>query len=183
VAYGTSYDGQEFKVFELEDPRPLAHLVYDYRDASGNAEFARQIMADARVDLREMAVTLAPLPLELPVERPALSRIDDFRTISPQALEMTVSTGANALLTVAIPNYPGWRAYVDGAQVEVVDTYAGLMGIPLRAGENQTVRLEFAPTSVRLGGALSAATLAAAAILCVGAGLWRRGAQRVGGNG
>lgn len=167
LAYGINRDGQEYKLFELQNPRPMAHLVYDYREASGSAEFARQIMADSRVNLREMAVTLAPLPFDLPVERPNISTIESFRWSSPEQAEMTVSSGADALLTVAVANYPGWEAEVNGQSVEIVDTYAGLIGIPIRAGENQQVTLTYRPDSLRIGLLISALGIALVGLLTV----------------
>ncbi len=159
LAYGRSPSGEEFELVELADPRPVAHLVYDYRQAEGSAEFARQIMSDPRINLRQMAVTLFPLPFELPVERPDVSRIDQFEYLQPEHLVMRVSTGANALLTVSMVNYPGWTAEVNGQPVEIVDTYAGLIGIPLHAGENQAVTLRFQPQSLTLGILISGMTL------------------------
>ncbi len=151
--------GQPYNFFEAQDPRPFAWLVYDYREASGSPDFARQIMADPRVNLREMAVTLYPPPLPLPVQHPALSQVTDFHSVTPERLEMTVSTGDNALLTLALPDYPGWRATINGQRAQIVDVYAGLVAIPVRAGENQKVVVEFVPTTQIGGGAMSALTV------------------------
>jgi hypothetical protein len=158
LAYGSNYEGEQYELLELLDPRPMAHLVYDYRHAEGSAEFARQIMSDPRIDLREMAITLFPLPFELPVERPEVSRVDGFQMVTPERIEMTVSTEAEALLTLSIPNYPGWQATVNEQGVEIADVYAGLMGIPIRAGEDQSVVFTFAPQSVVIGAILSGIT-------------------------
>lgn len=159
LAYDANYTGDEYRLFEIVDPRPMAHLVYDSIDAQGSAEFARQIMSDNRVNLRETAVTLNPLPIELSGERPEVSTVDDFTIITPEHIEMTVSTQANALLTISMMHYPGWRATVNGESVEIVDTYAGMIGIPIEAGEDQRVRLEFISDTVRLGAILTLLTL------------------------
>jgi len=151
-------DGQPYVLYELADPRPFAHLVYDYRSA-GSPEFARQIMADSRVDLRSMAVTIEPLPFELPVTRPADAQVSDFLMATPEHLSMRVSTSENALLTLSIPNYPGWEVTIDSRPVRIVDTYAGLIGIPIPAGDNQLVRVDFVPGWVITGGTISAVTL------------------------
>ncbi len=174
LAYDANYSGDEYRLFEIQDPRPLAHLVYDYHDAQGNPEFARQIMSDSRVDLREMAITLDPLPFGLPDGRPEISEIVDFQFVTPEHIKMTVSTGTNGLLTLAMVNYPGWRAYVNDERVEIVDTYAGLIGVPIRSGEGQQVRLEFVPDSVRQGVIVTVFTV----IVVMGASIWvviRRG--------
>lgn len=158
TALGTyaNYDGAEYISFEIQDPRPFAWLVYDFREASGSPDFARQIIADPRINLREIAVTLYPPPLALPGQRPALSAISDFRMVTPERIEMMVSTGDNALLTLALPKYPGWRATINGQPAPIIDAYAGLTAVPIPAGENQKVVVEFFPIIQVVGGALSA---------------------------
>lgn len=158
LAYGRNRTGEEYKLFELQNPRPLAHLVYDYRESLGSAAFAREIMADARVNLREMAVTLFPLAFQPMVERPEISRVDDFRFVTPEQIEMTVSTSVDGLLTVSMTNYPGWHAEINGQPAEIVDTYAGLIGVPISAGENQQVTLRFTADSLNLGALISGLT-------------------------
>ncbi|MCA9915535.1 MAG: hypothetical protein KC496_19410, partial [Anaerolineae bacterium] len=130
LGYGRNYDGEEYQLLELNDPRPLAHLVYDYLIALDNPFFAREMMADSQVDLREMAITTQPLPFDLPVERPENSAVTDVQIHSPEHLIMAVSTSENALLTVSLVKYPGWRVTVNGESVGIVDTYAGLIGVP-----------------------------------------------------
>ena len=93
--------------------------------------------------------------------------------LQPEYMEMRVSTSAPALLTVAVPNYPGWEARIDGQPAPIVDVYAGLIGVPIPAGENQLVALQFRPRSVMVGAAISALTLAGLLVGLVGA-LWRR---------
>ncbi len=151
-AYGTNGSGEAYEVFELQAPRPFAHLVYDTRVAQDNPTFARQMMADLRVNLREMAITTEPLPFDLSGTRPAEgSAVTDLSMSRPEHISMSVSTPENALLTVSVLNYPGWRATVNGKRVAIVDTYAGLIGIPIRAGQDQRVELEFVPQTVIIG--------------------------------
>ena len=167
LAYEVNTVGEEFRIFELQDPRPMAQLVYDYRHGEGSAEFARQIMADSRVNLREMAVTTNPLEFELPIERPENASVTNFIWETPESVSMIASTDDTALLTLSIPNYPGWRAYVNDEQVEIVDVYAGLIGIPIEAGDNQHVRLNFTPMSVIFGAFSTGTTLIIASILII----------------
>lgn len=161
IAYGRNASGGEFQVVELVDPRPLAHLVYDYRMSQGSAEFARQIMADSNINLREQAITLYPLPFELPVTRPEISAVSNVQWVTPERLNLNVSTGADALLTFSVVNYPGWKVLVNQQSVEIVDVYAGLIGVPLRAGENQQIELFFESDTLRMGGILSLILLTA----------------------
>jgi uncharacterized membrane protein YfhO len=105
-----------------------------------------------------MAVTLDPPPLELPGQRPEVSTISNFARPTPERIEMSISTGENALLTLALPDYPGWRATLNGQPVEIIDNYAGLVGVPIPAGENQTVVVEFVPVTQLIGAIISLVT-------------------------
>ncbi|MBN1311114.1 MAG: YfhO family protein [Anaerolineae bacterium] len=161
-------DGQSYVLYELTDPRPFAHLVYDYRTA-GNQGFARQMMADPSVNLRETAITTHPLPFELSGTRPADGKISDFHMPTPEHIEMTISTSEDALLTLSIPNYPGWQAAIDGHPVEIVDTYAGLIGVPIQAGNGQIVQVDFVPRLVIIGGIVSGGTLLGMIVIALAA--------------
>ncbi len=161
-----NFKGDYYILAELQDPRPFAWLVYDYR-AAGSEEFARQIMADPDIKLRRTAVTLYPLPFELPGHRPDGAQVSDFHMLTPEHLTMRVTTSDNALLTIATMNYPGWVATVDGKRVPIVDTYAGLIGVPITPGSDQIVELRYVPVRVIVGGAISAATLLGVIALAV----------------
>lgn len=173
LAYDVNMQGQQFEVVELLDPRPMAHLVYDARHAETSPEYARQIMADPLVDLRETAITLYPLESELPGGRPDMSRAEDFHFVTPEHMEMRVSTETNALLTISMPRYPGWRAYVDGEEVAIVDVYAGLIGVPVPAGEDQQVRIEMKSDSLRSGIWVTTLTILFVVVVAVADGLRR----------
>jgi len=155
IGGGTNYDGQDYTLYELDDPRPFAHLVYQVRVSDEGAKGARAILQEPYINLREIGVTSEPLPFDLPGERPDVSVVEAFEMTMPEYMEMSVSTGENALLTLPIANYPGWQATVDGEDVAIIDTYAGLIGIPIRAGENQKVTLRFLPRTVIIGGLIS----------------------------
>jgi hypothetical protein len=167
IGAAVNYDGLPYQVYELLDPRPLAHLVYDSRDAGGNPAFARQIMADSRVNLRAMAITLHPLTVDLPVERPALSAVDDLRIVTPERWEITASTSTPALLTLSLVRYPGWEATVNGQKAELLDVNGGLLGMLLSAGENQQIIVEYRPASIAIGAVITALALLACGVLLV----------------
>lgn len=159
IAYGTNYEGIDYELLEIVNPRPMAHLVYDYGYAENNRDFAREIMAHPELDIRNFGVTLDPLPFDLPVQRPEVAEVNNFRMITPEQIEMDVSTGANALLTLSIINYPGWKAFVNDEPVKIYDNYAGLMGIAMRSGKDQHVKLVYEPETVRIGAIISAVAL------------------------
>ncbi|MFN8375487.1 MAG: hypothetical protein U0694_21755 [Anaerolineae bacterium] len=80
-------------------------------------------------------MTTCSLPFDLSGVRPPDAAVTGFTMVTPERLEMTVSTSQPALLTLALANYPGWRATVNGVDVPLIDTYAGLIGVPISAGQ------------------------------------------------
>jgi len=180
VGEGVNYDGEDYTLYELENPRPFAHLVYQARVSDDGQDGARAIMLEPWIDLREIGVVSEPLPFELPGERPPDAAVRAFKMVMPEYLEMEVTTSAPALLTLALANYPGWRAEINGEPADIVETYAGLIGVPVPAGTAQKVTLRFLPRSLIAGGAISAAALAGLIISLLAAALRDRRRMRSG---
>lgn len=66
-------------------------------------------------------------------------------------------------MIVSVPNEKGWRAFVDGAEMEITGVGAdSLIGLELAQGRH-TVRLEFHLPGLAAGIALSALSLCGAA--------------------
>ena len=174
LAEGRNFDGELYSVFELENPRPLVYLTYTYTQATSQNELF-SLLANPDIDLRETVLIRADIDLELPAERPLDANVRDLVFNSPEDFSLKVETSENAVLTLAIPYYPGWQAEVDGEQVEIVETYGGLMGIPIE-GQNdvQEIRFYFRPT-IFLWSSLTS-TLTALLMLGYGVGwpLWQR---------
>jgi len=61
--------------------------------------------------------------------------------------------------------------------VPIVDTYAGLIGVPVEAGEGVVVELTFRPRLVLAGGVASGVALLAALVM-VGSGVVRGWRER-----
>lgn len=151
IGGGVNFDGQPYEVYEVNNPRPLAQLVYNHI-LGHNYDFTLAIIADPAVDLRETVVTRGNLPLELPGERPESAQVRSISFQSPEHLEVEIDSPENAILTIAIPYYPGWQAEVNGDDVDVIETYGGLMGIPVRGStETQQINLRFQPLLLRIG--------------------------------
>lgn len=159
LAEGENFDGELYSVFELSNPRPLAYLIYQHIQEDSKNEL-RRLLADRDIDLREVVLTTADLPFDLPENRPDGAEVRDLQFHSPEDLELKVETSENAILTIAIPYYPGWQAEVDGEKVEIIKTYGGLIGIPIE-GENdvQKVSLRFQPTTLLWSGLISSSAI------------------------
>ncbi len=157
---GTNLDGRSYTLYELDDPRPFAHLVFDAVRVEDD-DAARAFMNLDWANLRERAVVTRDLPVTLPGARPDGARVEAFSMTQPEYLEMDVTTPEPALLTLPVAYYPGWRATINGQKAERVEVYAGLTGIVVPPGERMRVVLEYRPISVLGGAAISAVTLLA----------------------
>lgn len=139
----------------LADPRPFAHLVYR-ADVVDSDAFARALLADPAYRPRESVILHAPLPLDLP----ALPPSDATATVTafaPETFTVAVRTPQNAVLSLAHPHYPGWRATLDGKPVELLRAYGGLSAVAVPAGHH-TLTVRYAPLSFQLGVIFSLAT-------------------------
>ncbi len=68
--------------------------------------------------------------------------------------------------------FPGWKAYIDGEEVPVWRANYAFNAIAVPAGSN-TIEFVYEPSSLRVGGWISLASLGAAALL-IGATAWVR---------
>jgi len=93
----------------------------------------------------------------------------------PNATTVGVEASEPSILVLSQSHYPGWEATVDGRGDAALRVNYALTGAAVPAGSH-TVRFEFRPKPLWLGGAISAAALLLAAALCL-----RRPAIRLAG--
>jgi hypothetical protein len=89
----------------------------------------------------------------------------------PSMIALDVDAAAEGVLVLSEVYYPGWRALVDGREVRIYRVDYALRGVEVEAGPSR-VELSFDPTTLKIGGILSAATLLAA--LALAARGWTR---------
>jgi hypothetical protein len=89
---------------------------------------------------------------------PGTATITRYRNLS---VDLTAQMDRPGWLVLGDVNYPGWQVTVDGRPAPLYTAYYILRAVPLPAGAH-TVRFEFRPGSVLLGGALSGIALLAA---------------------
>ena len=148
------------KLHRMDNPRPFAHLVYDAEvlDSDG---FARALLADADFDARR-TVILDREPAVYPeADGDGMARLVDF---APERITVRAETDRPAILTLALVDYPGWRATVDGEPVETLRAYGATTAIALDAGAHE-IALTYDPLTYRTGAMFSLATWAAVIIL------------------
>ncbi len=152
---GVDHEGDSaVYVHRLSDPRPFA-LLYYAADTVDSDQWARELMDDPRFDEREkLVVHQAPsLPL------PGRASGGNARVVSfaPEEIVLEIETRENALLSLSLPDHPGWAAEFDGEPTQILRAYAGLSAIETPAGQHR-LTLRFSPYSYRIGAVISAIT-------------------------
>jgi hypothetical protein len=79
-------------------------------------------------------------------------------TYRPERVEIEVSADRDCYLLIQDTHYPGWKAYVDGAETDVVITDVGTRAVEVARGEH-TIVMKFIPSNFWTGLALSCAGL------------------------
>lgn len=139
----------------LDDPRPFA-LLLDRVDWVDSDAFAYALLADSRYDPRRSIILLEEPGLSVP-DGLAIQGETRVTAFAPEAITIAV-TGQDtpAVLSIALPNYPGWQATIDGQPVPILRAYGALSAVSLPAGARQ-VELVYRPLSFAVGAALSLA--------------------------
>ena len=161
LAY-TARDGR--KVWANDSVMPRVWTVHQVEGGWKRGQVARE-MERGTHDFRRWAFLEGPAPKVQPcagsAEPGAVDRVYLLRRVS-NLVEVHAEMGCGGLLVMSDTWYPGWRATVDGYPAELLEVYGGLRGVVLDKGTHR-VRMEFRPTSVYLGAALSLLGLAAVA--------------------
>ncbi len=142
---------------QAEGYAPRAFIVHRGIVAASPEE-AKGLISDPAFDPRSVAVFEAPPPAvyDDTARHPSAVSIDHYAL---NEIRMSAESGADGYLVLSEVWYPGWKAFVDGAEAPVLRADWCLRAIPLTAGKHD-VRLEFSPSSFRTGAWISSLTLA-----------------------
>ncbi len=154
--FPTIYADEEVRVLENLQAVPQAWIVHEARQvATGDA---LPLLANGNVDPRTTALLETTPPELAPASDPSADQVT-MTAESPDRLELETSSDAPGLLMLSESYDPGWKAYVDGEPVPVLVADHLLRAVPIPAGEH-VVELRYEPTSLKIGIAISAATVA-----------------------
>lgn len=157
LAEGVDRDGP-IVLHQLENPRPFAHLLYR-ADVVDSDEFAWALLNDPRYQPRDSVILLGEPTQTLPSQPPADARavVTQFQ---PEAVTIKIETPENAILSLAMVDYPGWQATLNNQSIPIRRAYGALMAVEIPAGDH-ILALTYRPLSVMIGAIISAATWAA----------------------
>lgn len=86
--------------------------------------------------------------------------------LSNSEMDGKINVTENGLFYTSIPYEEGWKAYVDGKEVEITPVGDALLAFKLDKGEH-TIKLQFYPKGFWPGFAVSATCLAAFVFICI----------------
>lgn len=136
-------------LYENEDALPRAYLAYRTEPAKRIGDLER-LLTSAFDGRRATVVEGGAAPLDGPEEIAPARMIRE----RPEVLRFEVAPERDAILVVANAWYPGWRAWVDGAEAPVLRVNGLFRGVPVPAGARE-VEMRFEPGSFRVGAAVS----------------------------
>jgi hypothetical protein len=172
--YHEVFKSDGIAVLENSDALPRAFMVYQWQHASVGASL--EAMERRSFAPRDEVVIASDTPLTASSELPAFRALTSAprqpsATVSmvaytPVEVRVHVGTAEDGLLVLTDAYYPGWRAYVDGSEQPILRGDMLFRTVEVPAGEHDVV-IRFEPSTVQLGGALSAAAVLGGFVLLV----------------
>jgi hypothetical protein len=140
-----------FKLHELTTQRPFARMVYRWWVESNSAQ-AAGLLSDPSFP-SQTTVLLNATPT-IPAINESATALPVSKVVSevvrPEYLRLQVETSEPGVLNLALVNYPGWQAKIDGQPTALLLADTVMVAIPVQAGRH-TVELTYDPFSFRLG--------------------------------
>jgi hypothetical protein len=132
----------------LTDPRPLAHLLYNVVVVDSDAA-AYALLDDATFDPRRTVILGKDPGLSLAsnTNGQGHASMADFR---PESINVSVTTPTDAILSIPLPQYPGWEATIDGHPTEILRAYGALSAVHVPSGDH-TIEFVYDPVTYRIG--------------------------------
>jgi hypothetical protein len=163
VAQGEDARGP-VNLFRLTAQRPFAHLLYQVVTVESDEE-ARRVLADPNFDPRVTAVLHRAPEALLPADPPSVFGTTVLK-FAPESLTVAVDTPTPAILSLAMVDYPGWRASIDGRPAAPIRAYGGLVALEVPAGSS-VVEWVYDPPAYRVGAFVSLVTWVGLGLLAV----------------
>lgn len=161
------------RLYENRNWLPRAFMVKNYQVLEGEGEFARAFH-DSDFNPREIVLLeSAPdrfLTLKKQPAVPTLSPGVKIVKYESNRIVLDVSTPQTALLFMSEAYYPGWHAYVDGREEEILRANYVFRAIPVGPGSHR-IEVTYQPLSFKIGLTVSLLTIF---VLVVGYIIWAR---------
>lgn len=163
IGQGSDREGNIY-LHRLNDPRPFALLLYRV-DPVDSDVFAQALLDDPAFDPRESVIILGEPTLQLPDNIPT-ENIAEVITFEAELVRVSIDTPESGVLSLAMVDYPGWEAQLNGEPVTIRRAYGALMAAEIPAGQH-ILELRYNPLSYRIGAFISLVTWAGLALTLI----------------
>lgn len=172
--YSLVWKGAETnKLYQNRNWMPRAFLVKNFKVLEGDQEFARAFI-ESDINYRETLLLESKpvgfLALNKKPAVPALRSAVKIVKYENNRMVFDVSTPEAAFLFMSEAYYPGWKAYVDGKDEEILRANYLFRAIPVGPGSHR-IEVVFEPLSFKVGLAVSLFTVF---LLLAGWIIWAR---------
>lgn len=144
------------RVYAFFDLNPRAYLVAQTETAATD-EAIIALLNDPAVDLHTTAVVGPELPA-LPQQPLTADEQVEIVRRTPLSIKVRVQAAVPRLLVYSDPDYPGWRARLDGAPAEIYRVNGGFRGVIVPTGSHR-LTFVYRPTPFYIGAGLTGLTL------------------------
>jgi len=136
---------------------PRAYVVFQAQTISNDEELLAELLSPTFDPSRTVLLGSAPSQETIshpPVPPPLIPLSPAY---SPNTIKLEVALDQDGYLVLSDTYYPGWRAYVDGKEKEILRANYAFRAVPLKSGQH-TVLFKYDPLSFKMGLAISLVT-------------------------
>jgi hypothetical protein len=155
-------------LYKVDGAVPRAYIV-NKATAVANADAVLPLLSDTKFDSAQEVILEAGDPLEPQRPLQATAKIAHYED---SRVSIAVTSNDDAVLILADSYYPGWRAYVDGSETEILRANYFFRGVRVRPGDH-FVEFKYEPQSFTLGLIISLLTFLGTAVASA-LRLWNR---------
>ncbi|MSQ23082.1 MAG: hypothetical protein EXR58_00800 [Chloroflexi bacterium] len=154
----------DLRLFRMLYPLPRAHVVWNVRVARDSEQAFRQTL-DGSFDPGTDGVLEAELPRALTRPVDGAQQVE-VRRLDPTETRIDVQIATEGLLILSQPNYPGWKAEVDGEPADLLRADYAFQGVLVPAGQHH-VRVYYDPISFKIGLAITLGSLGVGTLILI----------------
>lgn len=143
--YKIVYEQKGWKIVKNESAAKRAFLTTNYKIAETNSEFEKAFF-DTNFDVKDTIILEKKVAVSSQ-DKPGIIRSETFEKNS---LLFRVKNDSNNLLFVSDTWYPGWKAFIDGKEAEILQANYAFRAVMVPQGEHSVV-FRYEPESFTIG--------------------------------
>lgn len=150
------YEDRSVAVLESKSAVPRAFMVYDWEVSTSDTKILDSLL-NPKFPLKDKIILEAEPSIKVSSNRIHQYTLK-FLDYQPQASLLVVKTDSEGLLFISDAFYPGWQAYVDGAETQIFRADFAFRAISVPTGEHE-VKMIYHPDSFYTGLKISGVSL------------------------